>query len=178
MQVLDVGCGDKQQCRTIFPDAKITTLDIDPETKPDVVADITAPLEFPGKFDVVFMSHVLEPIPRLPVGPTLQNGAAVLQRQGKLYVITPSLEWAARRIVRDEDLHVSVLASVFGSQDSPWQFHQCGFTMMLLRQAVRMAGMQDMEAYQSSYTIDMESGPVKAQQNIVVGWKVSEDAES
>ena len=50
--------------------------------------------------------------------------------------------------------------------------------MMLLRQAVRMAGMQDMEAYQSSYTIDMESGPVKAQQNIVVGWKVSEDAES
>jgi hypothetical protein len=40
-----------------------------------------------------------------------------------------------------------------------------------------MAGMQDMEAYQSSYTIEMESGPIKAQQNIVVGWKVFEDGE-
>ena len=178
MKVLDVGCGDKQQCRTIFPDAKITTLDIAPETKPDVVADITEPLKLKRKFDAVFMSHVIEHIPRLQVVPTLQNVGAVLRRQGKLYVITPSLEWAARQIVYDEDLHVSVLASVFGSQDSPWQFHQCGFTMMLLRQAVRMAGMQDMEAYQSSYTLDMESGPVKAQQNIVVGWKVSENGKN
>jgi len=35
-----------------------------------------------------------------------------------------------------------------------------------------------MEAYQSSYTLDMESGPVKAQQNIVVGWKVSENGKN
>ena len=96
MQVLDVGCGDKQQCRTIFPDAKITTLDIDPETKPDVVADITEPLKLKRKFDAVFMSHVIEHIPRLEVVPTIHNAAEVLKVGGKIYIITPSLEWAAR----------------------------------------------------------------------------------
>ena len=177
MRVLDVGCGDKTECRTIFPKEKITTLDVNPDLKPDIVADITQPLKIDEKFDTVFMSHVIEHIPRLSVVPTLRNISQVLNRQGKLYVITPSLEWAARQIIDNEDLHVSVLASIFGSQDAPWQFHQCGFTIMLLRQAIRMAGMQDMEAYQSSYTIEMESGPIKAQQNIVVGWKVFEDGE-
>jgi predicted SAM-dependent methyltransferase len=178
MKVLDVGCGDKTECRTIFPDADITTLDINPDVKPDIIADIIQPLKTKRKFDTVFMSHVIEHIPRLSVVPVLRNVAQVLNKQGKMYVITPSLEWAARQIVTDEDLHVSVLASIFGSQDDQWQFHQCGFTIMLLRQAVRMAGMQDMEAYQSSYTINMESGPIKAQQNIVVGWKVSEDEKT
>ena len=94
-----------------------------------------------------------------------------------LYIITPSLEWAARKILEEESLHGSVLASLFGSQENEWAFHRCGFTIMLLRQAVRMAGLHDMEAYQGAFGIKMESGIIKAQQNIVVGWKVITDGE-
>ena len=38
-----------------------------------------------------------------------------------------------------------------------------------------MAGLHDMEAYQGSFGIEMDSGIIKAQQNIVVGWKVITD---
>ena len=177
MRVLDIGCGDKTECQTIFPNEDITTLDVDPALKPDIVADVTEKLPITKKYDTVFMSHVIEHIPRLEVVPAIRNAAEVLKVGGKIYIITPSLEWAARKILEEENLHVSVLASLFGSQENEWSFHRCGFTMMLLRQAVRMAGLHDMEAYQGSFGIEMDSGIIKAQQNIVVGWKVITDGE-
>jgi hypothetical protein len=48
----------------LFPNAKITTMDIDPKWKPDIVGDITNPLSHVwGQFDLVIMTQVIEHIP-------------------------------------------------------------------------------------------------------------------
>lgn len=50
----------------LFPNAKITTFDVDPKWKPDIVGDITCPpAELYGLFDLVIMTQVIEHIPNL-----------------------------------------------------------------------------------------------------------------
>ena len=50
----------------LFPNAKITTMDIDPKWKPDIVGDITnPPVGTWNKFDLVIITQVIEHIPNL-----------------------------------------------------------------------------------------------------------------
>lgn len=72
----------------LFPDAKITTFDVDPKWKPDVVGDITCPpASLHGLFDLVIMTQVIEHIPNLfdvPSGIT-----KVLQKNGYAIIDCP-----------------------------------------------------------------------------------------
>lgn len=91
--VLDVGVQDKPSSRfTVGKPAEYKTLDIDPQWKPDLVADLNNLPEsveavFAGKFDVIFCIEVLEHCWNPTV--VISNLALFLKSGGKLYISTP-----------------------------------------------------------------------------------------
>jgi predicted SAM-dependent methyltransferase len=174
MRVLDIGAGNGKTCRRQFPEADIVTLDADANTHPDIVHDITTPfLPALGKFDAVYCSHVLEHIDRVKVLPTIKNIADVLVDGGDFYVIVPALEWAMAELMKPKPSPV-VIAHIFGQQDTPYQYHRCGFTLPMLRRVCMTAGLAIIAAQQGNFLIDMEGGgSFPAVQDIVVARKVS-----
>lgn len=176
LDVLDVGGGfDHTHVNTYFPKGRIKFLDIDPETKPDILQDITLPFdpEYHRKFDVVFCSHVLEHIDRLKVIQTVKNLSEVLRPGGEFWVLVPSLEWAAREILNQRS-YTAVQGLLYGSQHNPYQYHKVAFTIPLLRDMLtKHGGLVIRQAYQSEIYLNYDP-PVPAMQNIVIGWKPME----
>jgi predicted SAM-dependent methyltransferase len=66
-------------------------LDIDPETRPDIVANITALGEI-GEFDAVYSSHCVEHLYPQEVRVALASSTASLRLTGFAMVIVPDLE--------------------------------------------------------------------------------------
>lgn len=174
--VLDVGSGEGSVADIIFDDVTVVRMDIDSELKPDYVHDITKPLPLDlwGKFDIVYLSHVLEHLPYKQVLPTLTNLFKALKPEiGEMWVIVPALEWAAKEIAKDNPSPV-LMGFLYGSQSNEYQYHKAGFTLNQLRYLMEAAGMYTRRAYQSAFTITNSSpdGTVKeypSTQNIVVG---------
>lgn len=178
MKVLDIGSGPNSVASITFEGAEILRLDIDPELNPDVLHDITKPFppELHGQFDAIYCSHVLEHIPRAQVIGTVMNMLAPLRVGGELWVIVPSLEWAAREILKDQPSSV-MIPHIFGSQSNEWQYHRCGFTLNLLRQIFELAGFVPRQAYQAPFIITSSGKDFPSLQNIVVGMKYEEQHE-
>ena len=67
---------------------KIIRVDINPEAKPDILADINKPLPFPDRFaDVVFLFNVIY-IAENP-GQLLKESARILKPGGRLFIGSP-----------------------------------------------------------------------------------------
>lgn len=172
--VLDIGSGANP---AQFPDAVVVRVDINPETRPDIVHDIREP--FPpamhGTYDVVYCSHMLEHIPYKQVIGVLKNMGQVLRENGECHVIVPALEWVAREVAKDNP-SPALQGALFGSQENEWQFHRSGFTLSLLRQVMTMAGLTVRLATQSYFGITTNTGSESEQlhkvtQNVVVAYK-------
>lgn len=174
--VLDVGSGEGSVAGVIFEDVTVVRMDIDPELNPDYVHDITKPLplDLRDKFDIVYLSHVLEHLPYKQVLPTLKNLYQALKPgTGEMWVIVPALEWAAKEIAKDQPSPV-LMGFLYGSQSNEWQYHKCGFTLNQLRLLMESTGMYTRRAHQSAFiiTLDAPDGTSKefpSTQNIVVG---------
>lgn len=172
MKILDIGSGPESVAAKVFadaPDLHIVRLDGDKDVKPDVVHDITKPLpaRLQGQFDIVYCSHVLEHIDRANVIPTLQNISQGLVNLGELWVIVPSMEWAAAEILqRREGAHIQGL--LYGSQTNPFQYHKVGFTLSSLRTLCEAMGLVIRKAYQSPFGIITDLGEQTCIQNVVV----------
>lgn len=174
MRVLDVGSGSKEIARKHFPEAEvIISLDIDPATEPDVLADITLPLpaDYWAQFDVVHLSHVLEHINWAQVIGTLRNLRELLKPGGELHIYVPALEWAAMEILKPKASNV-LMSHLYGSQSSPWQYHRSGYTLPMLRQLMALVGLTVIQAGQSKLGIRWAQGEevenYTSLQNVVV----------
>lgn len=154
---LDVGCGPNSVAKTQFPNMTITRLDANLKVAPDIVADITQPLpaRLHGQFDLVYASHVLEHISWKQVVAVLKNLSAALAPGGQLLVLVPSLEWAAERLLDDSPAAI-LNAYLYGSQANEFQYHKSGFTLQLLRQVFRLAGL--VEVYLGHAPLDVLAG--------------------
>ena len=175
LMVLDVGCGNKSTARVLFPDAVITTLDSNPDLGPDVVLDFVhnpLPDGLQGQFDIVFVSHVLEHVDRMKVLPAVKNLILALKRGGMLWAVTPALEWAASEVLNKPAPSKALISFLYGSQDGEFMYHRSGYTLGMLRDVMRICGLQVRKATQSKFTIDMENGPVEAIQNVVVAERI------
>jgi len=181
LKILDVGSGkESSSAATILSltdeqEYTITTIDADEEENPDYVHDITKefPEELLDAFDLVVCSHVLEHIPRDGVGKTFQNIRNTLVNKGELWVLVPSIEWAAGEIL-DGRHSVAVEAHIFGKQDSPWQFHRSSYTLQALRFLFERSGLLVKKAYQSPYLIAFGKDEFVCIQNIVIGARYDE----
>lgn len=172
VKILDVGSGSESVAAQVFDwieDKDITRLDIDPALSPDILHDITCPLpdELRGAYDIVFVSHVLEHIDRTHVIDTFRNVAGAVRNMGEVWILVPSLEWAAGEILaRREGLGVQ--GAIFGGQANEWDFHRTGFTLAALRQMVEICGLIIRKAYQSPFKIRFQEKEFGALQNIVI----------
>lgn len=179
LRILDIGSGAESVAAVVFQDQEkeITRLDADELLKPDICHDITTPLpeELIEQFDIVYCSHVMEHIDRIKVLPTLLNISKALKDKGELWVIVPSMEWAAMEIIKHNDgFHIQ--AHIFGGQQNPWDYHRTGFTLGSLRQSMQIIGLVPRKAYQSPFQIsvthDGQGRLFDCLQNVVVAARV------
>jgi SAM-dependent methyltransferase len=160
--VLHVGCGrpDPENLHERFrrPGWFEVRLDIDPDMRPDVVADIIDMPEVASEsVDAVWSSHNIEHVFTHEVPKVLGEFFRVLRAGGEVLITTPDLQRAAERIARGRledplyesdagaitplDMvygHVGYVADGFG-----FMAHRTGYTAHTLTQKLRAAGFAD-----------------------------------
>ena len=140
--VLEIGANLKPQANLIWPHARITYLDIDPEFKPDIVADAAhLPGNLAGKFDAIFSSHVLEHFSYRDTVDVLVGWGKCLKKCGRVVTIVPSLEWAAKEIMTGNPSPV-VWPHLFAGNSSQYDHHLNGFTQQSLKLDFEKAGYE------------------------------------
>ncbi len=182
VKILDVGCGEASVAKVVFDwleDKEITRLDGNPDAKPDILHDITEPLpeEYRNCFDIVYMSHVLEHIDRNKVINAFRYTASALKNMGEVWVVVPSLEWAASEILKKRD-GIHVQGMIYGSQIAPLEFHRVGFTLLGLRQLMEVCGLLIRKAYQSPFEIHLADQKFACIQNVVVAIRYDHERET
>lgn len=166
MRVLDLGAGTGEAAATLWPDARIVTVDIDTNTGPDYVADVRALPEL-DKFDHILAAHVLEHLPRLDIAPTLRHWADYLVDGGELHIVVPCLEWAAEELRRGKPVpSVHLMMHLHGSQTTEHEFHKTSFTALTLRAVLERTGYRVVRLRSNNYHIVYPPGaePVAARQ--------------
>lgn len=102
--LLDVGCGEYGPH---FQDYEVVRLDLDPEVKPDIVADARMIPEPDGKYDVVYASHVLEHFGFKWTKNIIREWLRVLKINGQIVITVPNLVWASKRILESTENQIS-----------------------------------------------------------------------
>lgn len=173
--VVEIGGNIKPQAMYVpdWKDAKILSVDIDPEQKPDIVADAaglyeTLPEEYRGNLDGVFASHVLEHFSYYRTVPVLENWKKCLKEGGQLHVLVPSWEWAAREVL-SENPSPALLGHSFAGQVNQWDVHYMMFTMRNLRRLFEKVGLSVIRARTGEYVLNTTAGLQKAEQHYIVG---------
>jgi predicted SAM-dependent methyltransferase len=132
MKILNVGCGFNK-----MPDA--INVDINPDTKPDIVCDITDPLPFDNNsFDRIYACHVIEHIKKLYHKQTLVEFYRVLKPGGVVLFSYPEFKkcykyWESNY----KGLREFWEATIFGRQLNQFDYHVCimdtfEFTQLML----------------------------------------------
>jgi len=178
VNILDIGSGKGSVADVVFTDIEdknVVRLDANPENEPDVLHDITQPLpeEMHGKYQIVYVSHVMEHIERDKVLNTFRNIAQALAPMGEIWVTVPSMEWAASEILAQRD-GIHIQAHIFGGQGNEWDYHKVGFTLKALRQMMDVCGLLVRKAYQAPFVISFKNEEYNCVQNVVIGLRYQE----
>lgn|SRR3990167_10441036 len=146
-------------------DFEFIGVDIDPEVKPDIIADITKLLPFKDEeFDLVYASHIIEHINNDELWTTLAEWIRILKVDGYLEIYIPDITWACQKVIDGKIKDYMVLQVLYGSQENKWQFHKIGFTLKSLRDFVE-GGFPEMEYVGHGYE------PGEHNYNLGVKWK-------
>ena len=143
IQTIDIGCGGKSfildYIHQYLPhwdseEIQITRMDSNKDVKPDILHDILKPMpqELYRKYDLVFMSHVLEHIPWRHSVSVAHEVAGLVKPGGYFLLSVPSIEWACKEILRG-NFNLTVMMTIYGGQDDEWLVHKCGFTRSALQ---------------------------------------------
>lgn len=173
--VVEVGGNIKPQAKHVpgWQEAKILSVDIDPEQKPDIVADAadlygTLPEELRGNLDGVFASHVLEHFSYYKSEAVLLNWKSCLKEGGQLHILVPSWEWTAREVL-SESPSPALYGHSFAGQINEWDVHLAMFTMRRLRALFEKIGLSVITARTGEYVLNTPVGLQKAEQHYIVG---------
>lgn len=170
--ILEIGANVRPQAQLVWTEnAKILTLDVDEQFKPDIVADAGAmPEELHGKFDGILASHVFEHFSYWKEREVLQGWIDCLKPGGELHVVVPAAEWAAREIL-SENPSPAVVGHLYAGQTTPWDVHLNLFTMRKLRALFEFMGLSVTRARTGEYVILVRGVEHKAMQHYVCGVK-------
>ena len=161
--VLHVGCGppvaDNLHDRFRSPDWRELRLDIDPQMRPDIVADIVDMPSVPStSVDALWSSHNIEHVFAHQVPLVFAEFLRVLRPGGLALITTPDLQRAAERIASgrlEDPLYVAdagpvtPLDMVYGhareiSRGFEFMAHRTGFTARSLERRLADAGFADL----------------------------------
>lgn len=144
-EILHVGCGGDPIPHWLSEYAE-TRLDIDPDAKPHIVADMVA-LGDIGSFDAVFCSHALEHLSPHDVTTALGEFHRVLNDGGAVILFVPDLEdvRATEDILFDAPAGpIAGLDLIYGYRkmlkEKPYMAHKTGFTSKTLHDSLTSAG--------------------------------------
>lgn len=175
LKILDVGCGPNTLSQDLFPYTELVRLDASEAVKPDVVHDITTPLpdNLISRFDLVFMSHVLEHIDRGKVENAVRNVSRALKNGGEIWIMVPSLEWVVERFDPFKGTDMVLHAMLYGGQQSEFDYHRCAFTLFDLRMIFDRVGLVTRRAYQTTFLLEDLSHDVAKEcvQNVIIGMR-------
>jgi predicted SAM-dependent methyltransferase len=120
------------------------TLNADPATRPDILADVRSldGLE-PSSVSVFYLSHVLEHVELGAIFETLARLRTALKPGGTLFISVPNLTTLAE-LLGDQDLDlnqkVHVLRMIFGGQITKYDYHYFGYTFEVLAAFLKATG--------------------------------------
>jgi len=129
---LDIGAG-------LTPRPGFMSLDVVAEVHPDICAPMWAVPVPDNSVDELFSTHSLEHIPQERVILTLQEWLRILRPGGKLVLQTPDLIWICKNFLEHPEPNWH-LATIYGLQTTPGEYHQTGFTESILRDYLLQAG--------------------------------------
>lgn len=133
-------------------------VDIDPEMRPDVIADLTDLSAIAdGVADVVWASHCVEHLFRHQVETALREIRRILKPEGVAFIFVPDLQAVAKVIAEDrlQDVLYESAAGPISAHDVVFGFgrevargrvhmaHRTGFTPGVLVQSLKDAGYSD-----------------------------------
>jgi SAM-dependent methyltransferase len=146
MRLLHAGCGTAKLPGWFGSAYEEVRLDIDPETKPDVVTNITS-LGDIGEFDVVYTSHCVEHLYPSEVRVALTEFHRVTAPGGATVIIVPDLEdvkATTDAIYECDGGPLCGLDLIYGCHIdillSKYMAHHCGFVSETLEAAMKDAG--------------------------------------
>jgi len=148
MEILHVGAGGSALPANFAQPYHETRLDLAPEWKPDIIADMADLPEGIGPYDVVYGCHCLEHLPFHKIQPCLKGWLKVLKAGGVVIQLLPDLE---DMVPNDEVLYTSCGGLAvrgrdlfYGHQELVTQWpemqHLSGFTAATLRKQLEDAG--------------------------------------
>jgi Methyltransferase domain len=137
--------------RDLKPDGYLT-VDIDPATKPDIVADITnMPSVKDSSCDEIRASHVLEHLEWPNSFKALAEFARVLKLGGVLEISVPDVRLLLEMMVSGEsDFFATGLLYGLGGRINRFEAHRYGFTERMLRHVLGILGFGDFDWWSSS----------------------------
>lgn len=157
---INAGSGPKNNSRypTFFRTWRQIRVDLDPETKPDVLASIADLSAIPdGSVDAVWSAHCVEHLFAHEVPSALAEFRRVLRRTGFACIVIPDLQAIAEWIATDR-LQETIYQSASGpvtAHDMIWGFgralaagnlqmaHRCGFTPTPFMRILTEAGFAE-----------------------------------
>jgi predicted SAM-dependent methyltransferase len=139
---LHLGCGNKKL-------SGYKSVDIRPEVKPDVVADVRDLHMFDNNsVDEVYFCHGLEHIPEDEVHEALEEWQRILKPGSWLYLAVPDFEMLVGMYCNGEwTLAPPITSALMGGQDYDHNFHYSLWDEHKLRMALESAGFHHISRY-------------------------------
>ena len=144
--------------KDLFPDCDITVLD--DNNLPEQIEE--------GSYEIVYLGHILQRYPREQVGEIIKQFITYLKPYGELWVVVPSLEWAAKAVYSKDQPGIVPYVMLYGRDDDP---HLSGFTLNWLRVAMQVNGLVVRKAVQEYVHVMDGDVETKAVQNFCIGFK-------
>lgn len=132
---LNLGCGDVK---------KEGYLNIDLYGSPDLIHDISQPLPFEdNSIDEIYASHVVEHLSRDEWKRAKKDWVRVLKNGGKIEIICPEIDQCLANFVTNYrgQKWGYWIATIYGNQEGPGQFHKNGFNYDKLENDLREEGI-------------------------------------
>ena len=129
---LDIGAGP-------YPRPGYTTVDL--YHPAGIRASMDALSLDDGAVEEIHSSHALEHQAQARVLPTLREWLRVLRPGGRLDLKVPDLRWACRHWLENPTLGWQ-MATIFGTQEHPGEFHKAGFSPEILAAYLEEAGFE------------------------------------
>jgi len=133
-------------------DGYITVDLFDPQADEQCDAsDLRLVVEKYGRADEIRASHLLEHLPHVDTMRVLRNWVWALKPGGLLSLAMPDLEWCLRNWLNapedDEKKYGFWLWTIYGTQETPGQYHKSGLTKNLLEVYLSKLDLEDIRVW-------------------------------
>lgn len=121
-----------------------------------------------GPFNIIYADMVLQHMFQDEAVDTMKLWRDHLVSNGELWVTVPSLEWAARELVFEDQPSQASLISIYGTRDKP---NKVGFVLVWLRAAMENAGFITKKALQEKYIVSINGKDYPNVLNLAIGMR-------